>query len=329
MALRPTRLTKIQVGVEATWGTAIAQTAVLPNLESFEIQPEVEISRQPKLGDLAEGTTHDVVEVGVSGSMTERVTYGLLPLWLENIFGDATTAGADPYTHTHEVITTTQPTRKGYTLCKSDGTDEVSLVGGLISEYKITFAPGEDVKGDISWIGARAEDGTLTAGQVDFTDGDQKLLPSELTVYLDPVGSAGSTSLACDALAGELTITPTTTIKTGLGTIGGCDFATTGLDVKLSLSAEAGNASVKTHIENLLGATPTATNVDVQLTFTKSANYDWEIIMPMVLEKAPAWHSDADGILSFDLEFASVKNTTSSATNSFFDSVVTNKDATI
>ena len=329
MTLRPTRLTKTQVGVEAVWGTAIAQTAVLPNLESLEIQPEVEISRQPKLGDLAEGTTHDIVEVGVSASMTERVTYGLLAFWLENIFGDATTAGADPYTHTHEVDTTAQPTRAGYTICKSDGTDEISLVGGLIAEYKITATPGEDVKGDISWIGARAEDGVLTGAQSDFADADQKLLPSELTVYLDALGSAGTTSLACDALSIELTLIPTTMIKPGLGTIGGCDFATTGLDVKLSLSAEAGNADVKTYIENLLGSTPTATNIDVQLSFSKSADYSWVVIVPMVLEKAPAWHSDADGILSFDLEFASVKNSTSSATESFFDSVVTNKDAVI
>ena len=329
MTLRPTRLTKTQVGVEAVWGTAIAQTAVLPNLESFEIQPEVEISRQPKLGDLAEGTTHDIVEVGVSASMTERVTYGLLPFWLENIFGAAATAGADPYTHTHEVDSTTQPTREGYTICKSDGTDEISLVGGLITEYKITATPGEDVKGDLSWIVARAEDGTLTGAQADFADADQKLLPSELTVYLDALGSAGTTALDCDALSIELTLTPTTMVKTGLGTIGGCDYATTGLDVKLSLSAEAGNSDVKTYVENLLGATPTATNIDVQLTFTKSADYDWEVIIPMVLEKAPAWHSDADGVLSFDLEFASVKNSTSSATNSFFDSVVTNKDAVI
>ena len=329
MALRATRLTKTQVGVEAVWGTAIAQTAVLPNLEEFTVQPEVTISRYPNIGDLAEGTSHDITNVFASASMTGRANYGLLAFWLENLFGDAVTAGADPYTHTHEVDSTTAPTRTGITICKSDGTDAITLAGGLISEYKLVVTPGEMVMENITWIGKIAEDGSLTGGQTDFTDADQLMKPTEVTIYLDAVGAAGGTALDCSALSAELSIIADTKVRTGLGTIGGCDFATIGYDIKLTVSAEASNATVKAYVENLLGSTPTATNIDVQLTFTKSANYAWTVIIPMVLETAPAWHTDDDGVLTFDLAFAGVKNSSSSATNDFFDSVVTNKDATV
>lgn len=325
----PTALAVGQIGKESTWGTAVAQTAILANLESLEIQSDTEISKWGRLGDLAANTNNALTMASGTASLTEKASYGQIGLWLQSLFGAATDAGAGPYTHTWEPDSTGSITRIFYTLLKSDATNAASLVGALVDELTLNFSPGEPVTADVSFVGKNVADGTITGSLSDFSDADQFILPSELTVYLDTVGSAGTTSLACDALEGSITFRVNTPLQHGLGTVAACNYTTQAIEIEASLVGNADNATIRTQVEALYGTSPSSSVLDLQLTFAKSANYDLEIIVPVVLDGAPTWQSDRDGSLTFDMSFVGVKNSSSSATNSVADIVLTNQDAVI
>lgn len=328
---RAKNLVSVQVGNESTWGTAVAQTAIVPNLTEFNVKPNITINRRRAgLGNLAMGGAATVTRADGSATMEGYPSYGVLGLWLENLFGAATDAGAGPYTHTHDPDTSAAITRKFYTLMKSDSTDAASLTGGLITEYTLSLSAGEEPTESITWVGKMVADGTITGSLADFTDGDQPILASELTVYLDPVGSAGSTSLACAVKSLDLTLSAETVLTYGVGNTAACNYVTTGYDASVTMTAEADNATVKTYVENLLGSSPTATHLVLQLSFSKSANYAWTLILPCVLTEAPEWHADTDGVITFDMSFGLLKEATATdTTNTVLNSVLTNQDADI
>ena len=194
-----------------------------------------------------------------------------------------------------------------------------------MTEYTLSLAAGEEPTESITWIGKMVADGTITGSLADFTDGDQPILPSELTVYLDAVGSAGTTSLACAVRALDLTISAETILTHGMGNVAACNYVTTGYDVSVALTAEADNSQVKTYVENLLGSSPTATHLALQLSFSKSANYAWTLILPCVLTEAPEWHTDTDGVITFDLSFGLLQEATATdTTNKVLNSVLSN-----
>lgn len=329
---RASNLVTTHVAVESTWGTQPASASnLIPNLTAFNPKPNVTINRRRSgLGSTSMGGSSTVTMAEGTATMEGYPSYGVLGLWLENLFGAATDAGAGPYTHTHDPDLTAAITRKFYTLAKSDGTDGTALGGGLITEYTLSLAAGEEPTESITWIGKSVQDKTVSDASTDFTDGDQPILASELTVYLDAVGSAGTTSLACAVKNLDLTISAETTLTHGVGNIAACNYVTTGYDVSVSLTAEADNSTVKTHVESLLGSSPTATHLALQLSFSKSANYAWTLILPCVLTEAPEWHADSDGVLTFDLSFGLLQEATATdTTNKVLNSVLTNQDSDI
>lgn len=330
MAGRPKQLLKAQIGAESTWGTTVDQTAILNHITDMSLEPSVTTSLIPRLGNLANAVSAAVTKTGGEASITETANYGQLGLWLEGALGAATDGGAGPYTHTWQPTGAAAITRIFYTLAMGDSSDVYSLAGALVKEIKLTFTPGEPVKCDVSFVGKHVESDAFTGSLSDFTDSTQLLLPSEVAVAIDTIGGTlGSTVLNCDALSGTWTLTVETPIQYGLGTLSGCDYATTKIESKLELTAEFGNSTTNAAAEALLGASPTLTQRDIRLSFTKSANYSLVIDAPMTLAESPTYYDDEDGMLTIEMTWVTTVNSSSSTTSKFLDIVLTNQDATI
>jgi hypothetical protein len=323
------KLGAVQIGAESTWGTTVDQTAIVANVDECQLDTETTIARWGRLGDLAESVQRALTMTSGSASLSEKASYGQIGLWLQSLFGAATDAGAGPYTHTWEPDTTAAITPIFYTLLKSDGTNAASLAGAIVTELTLTFDPGEPVSAAVSFVGKNVQDDAITGSLSDFTDSTQIILPTELTVSLDPVGSAGSTNLDCDALSGSLTFRATTEIQHGLGAVAGCTYVRTTYETAASIVANASSSTFRTEVETHYGTAPTSTALDLHFNFSKSANYSLVVIMPCVMESTPTWHSERDGTSTFDASFVGVKSSSSSATNDFLDIVLTNQDAVI
>jgi len=328
---RSAQLRKIQIGTESSFGTGVAQTAILPNVTDISITPEVEVVRYRQLSSLSHGVSASIDKVSASAELSGRATYGVAGLWLQSLFGAASDAGASPYTHTWEIDPTSAPTRKFYTLLSTDGTDAVSVYSAVAHTYTLTADLGGQVTESVSFVGETVRDGTATGSLSNFSDSDQHMMPNDVFVYLDDLGSAGTTALGCDALSLEVTMSADTQLIHGLGQQRPCGFITTGFDIQVSLVAQADNSDVKDLVEDLFGTNPDSqiSIKDLKVSFGKSASYYLDITMPVRLLSAPTWHTDSDGILTFELDLGVVESSSSSAANGFCDIVLGNDDAVI
>jgi len=92
----------------------------------------------------------------------------------------------------------------------------------------------------------------------------------------------------------------------------------TGYDVTASLTVDIEDSGLFSAID-AVAESYTSTSYDLQLSFSKSANYALDIIVPVRYATAPDFFGDADGVAVWEIELESVKDSSSSATNGFLD----------
>lgn len=321
-----THLQQVQIGKESTRGTRVATVRELIDSTTLDLQGEPVISEKRGMGSRAV-LTRDITGQSGMATLEQDATYNNLPVIFNSLFGTATPSGVGPYTRTYAAPDGSDPTRSFFTLLKGDASDVNSLAGAVCSSAKITAGVGEYVTISSEWVGTEVGGDTLDAVSPPTTL--TYVLPQHLTVSLGALGGA-LTALGCDLISFEMEINTNTTNRGGLGQLAPCDFNMGELEITVSMTVTADNATGKALYEALRGTSPSLTKQDMTVLFSEGVNNSAQFDMPVTLTAMPNLYGDEDGVATVEMEFSAYLDLTGTTSfSSSCDVTLINQEATL
>lgn len=209
MAERSTINQSVQIGVEATPGTAVAASKRLQSM-GFSIQPEVDISglrpigqKYPSLQILGkEWASADVDGSPCYTELPYAFASVLTAPTVTQVMDGATTTGAYRWTFTSNTFGDDAP--KTFTIEQGSAFRAQRIVNAILKDYSWEWSRDEiSLGGEV--LGRAIEDGiTLTAAPTSLPL--VPVLPAQLSVYLDATSAAIGTTKLLRVLKGEFNI---------------------------------------------------------------------------------------------------------------------------
>lgn len=314
-------LLEFQVGTESTWGTGVTPTAKLMGVEDGTIDPgvtgEVFPDRRRSLGG---GYLAALTSVMPNGKMDILGTYEDTPYYLDNLLGQATPSGSNPYTRAYSAPLGTAPSPRILTLVYGDATDCSQLAGALISKLVIKGENGGPMRMTADLIGKQESAGTLES----LSDRTVNLVMGDHTaLYVDTWGGTiGSTQISAAAFSYEITIDAKRAGQQFLGALTAGNWHEAdggdGWDGELKLMLELNSASRS--VLTALRSSSTLFQRQVRITNTSGTNvvrFDFA----GTSEKAPTLFTDRDGVVTFE---CTLKRTYNSGLANWFKAQVVN-----
>jgi hypothetical protein len=135
------KLRQVQVGKEVTWGTEVAATARLAELEDAEFEANIEIEEYANLGTLSPAGSADVVFADGKIVLTGRWTFEDAPFFLQGMFGVSAPTGAGPYvrTYTNPHNQSYNPISYAFQYGIVGSTALYKALGCLLTDVEITY----------------------------------------------------------------------------------------------------------------------------------------------------------------------------------------------
>lgn len=153
MALQKGSTVNILIGEESTFGTA-ATTGFKVPVNTFGLR-----ANRPKNTPMTlTGTRNPAApfdgNLGVAGTVVVPIDSAAMPYWLQKMFGDASTTGADPYVHEYKIGSsmpsfTLEPQYTDLAVSKYD-----QFTGCKVSGFSIEFGGDGELVGNIEVAGA-------------------------------------------------------------------------------------------------------------------------------------------------------------------------------
>ena len=316
----------VELGVETTWGTAVAPTTKVAAITEISMQPGVETADFQSLEGLGPRYQTAIVATMGEGSASGYLDYQFLHVWLSSLMKTVSPTGAGPYVWTFSPTLTAQPTRKFFTIAYGDTTEAYSLVGALVNSMTISGASKEAVTIDMDFLGMQVEADALAGASVD--NAAVIATAADSTFSMDDMNTStpahGTTSIGCDAFSFELELNSNTALVMGLGSVNPCEYFSRRWEGTLSVTMEfpgTGNVT-KTLLANHLGASPSQVRKDMEINIT-DGTYICQIQFTGEMMSTPEIFSDRDGVTTLELEFAGFINSGWNSGN-FVEIAVTN-----
>ncbi len=305
----PSRLIRLQLGQEVTWGTSVAATSILNGLDKM---PTITATVKDTIFDEQRGSlvpSYSNAQVATSGQfdLSGYVTFEDILYILNGVFGKITPTGAGPYSWAAAVPTTAVFSPVAYTMELGDlgVATGVKLTGGLIQQWTIAGTQQKEMSFTAKGFGQSAVFGTTPTAALAYRTTEIALTP-ETAVYMDPAGTAAGTTI----YSGQL-IDFTLTGDSGLApfSAGGSKspvtftFAKQQLSLKVSL---AYSAALDTALQANLLAGKTAIFQLKTTSGTKSITINFS----GALKSDPQYFGDSQGAQMVSLEMDAVYDAT-------------------
>ncbi len=319
-------LLEVQLGTEATdaWGTAVAPSVKLMGIDEVTITP---IKQSAQVGEIKGSLAPAFISIREmeegAASIGGVITYQDFPYFLDALFGGALDSDDGGYaTDANGTIGRTYNAPLGtfdtdldaassFTIVYGEGTnqatDVVSLTGGTLNALTVSASTGGASRFSADFLGNKVKGdtlGDLADRTVEVVMGDQ------WAIYIDPSTDAvGTTQLTNVAFSFELVINPNRALVRHLGNLEPDEYRDAKWNGSLSLSLELDTDSAAYH-QSLITATTTFERV-IRLeasTGTGATARRVRFDFNGVITSAPSAFTDADGVITVDLEFVGQYN---------------------
>lgn len=200
---------KLQVGLEATKGTAVAATAVLRVAGTIEDQTEVTFADED-VGIIGGTDRSYIAKKGAELKLDDTpATFEQLPILLSMGLDDVVTGAADgagtDKIYDYVLATTTEPGFKTYTIEGGDDQQAEEMEYAFAQEIVLKGAMGEAFMMSATIVGRQVTDTTFT-GAISVA-AVEDILFSSSKFYIDAIGGTiGTTQVTQTLLDAELTI---------------------------------------------------------------------------------------------------------------------------
>jgi hypothetical protein len=194
----PSRLIRLQLGQEVTWGTAVAATSILNGLDKLPtITPQVKDTIfDEQRGSLAPSYSSAQVMTGAQFDLSGYVTFEDILYILNGVYGKITPTGTGPYVWTALIPSTATFTPVAYTMELGDlgVATGVKLTGGLIQQWTIAGTQQKEMTFTAKGFGQAAVFGITPTAALAYRTTEIALTP-ETAMYMDPAGTAPGTTI--------------------------------------------------------------------------------------------------------------------------------------
>jgi len=315
-----TPLYKYQIGKETTWGTAVAATAQLGMVEDMTFQPEVKAENVMD----SRGTLAPAYQAALYGShgtakMTGILSYEDAPYFFDNMMGEATPTGSNPYTYAYTAPLGTLPTRRVLTVIRGAAaplSNIYTLAGGVIQEATFKCESQQPLKYDLTLVGKNIATGTLASLS------DRSLTPimaHQGTIFIDAVGGTiGTTAVTTLWFSWELNMKSNADVNFGIGSQNAVGFREGKWEVTEKFKMEI-DATTKAMLDSVIGTSLLQKQIRVKFTTGASAICQFDTGISFLA--APEVTTDTDGISTLEFEATGIYNT---ALGNYLKTSVTN-----
>lgn len=318
-------LYKYQIGKETTWGTAVTPTAQLGLVEKLDIMPEVEAENiKDSRGTLAPAYQAALYGSNATAKASGIMPYEDLPYFLDNMCGEATPSGANPYVYAYSAPLGTLPTRRIWTIVKgmSAPTSNIyGLAGGVLTELTLKTESKKPLTYDATFAGKSMASVSLAALS------DRSLTPimaHQASIYIDAVGGTiGSTAVTTLWFSWELNIKTNAAVNFGIGSQNAVGFREAKWEVKEKFKMEI-DATTKAMLDSIIGTSLLQKQIRTKFTTGASAIAQFDTGVSFL--KSPEFTTDTDGVSTLEFEATSIYNT---ALANHFKASVTNTVSTL
>jgi len=199
----------IQLGREATAGTAVAATTIWRGRGIFQPDKQIVVPEED-LGIFGGLDRSYIPYVGPGFKMDPTpATFEQLPHILDAAIGEATPAAdgdGSGYVYTYTLAETSEATPQTYTIEGGDDTQCEEMEYSIVSEFNINGASKEAVMVDATWFGRQLSKVTKTASLEPPTSIDT-ILFGKATLAIDAIdGTAGTTNKANSLMGFKLNV---------------------------------------------------------------------------------------------------------------------------
>ena len=229
---------RVEVGVESTWGTAVAGGNRIGSFSELVMEPLVSSSGfSSTAGPLP---LHDARLDTVSALVNASgfLDYSVFHLWLNSLIYASTKSGG---TVDWLVPETTYPARSSYTVIYGDANESYSALGAMVSAITLSADPPGSVNLDLEFLGSMAD--TDAIDSVSYLSAIAPAETSQVSVYIDAAGAGdnyGTTEVINQCAGLSLLLENGLEIVHSVSQRHGADFRHRGWDGELELDLMIG-----------------------------------------------------------------------------------------
>lgn len=297
-------LEQYQVGEEAEWGSVAAPTAKLMGIERITLQPHTQVLRhRDRRASLAPAYESDIVRTFGEGNVQGDVLYEDICYWLDNLFGEATPSGEDPYTRAYAAPLSAVPSGpKLLSVVDATGSQVYSLTGALVNGLTISGRSGEALKFSAPLIG-KAVATDSTAALDDRTV--NRVMADHVALFIDTwAGTIGTTEIDETVIYSfELSIQPNRALIFGVGSEAPVDWRESSggpWEGSLKMTLEF-DAVSKAFLDAIVAASAVFQR-QVRIKASNTVDRDLQIDFAGSQEDAPSVFTDDDGVATIEFE---------------------------
>lgn len=310
MANTPKQM-QYRMGVESTdaWGTAVAQTVKLMDVETLDFTPIVTgMQIKDQRGTLVPGYKSVLTEIRAEASLGGWLNVEQCPYWFNSLLSDKTpTTDADGNTWAWEAPVASSdglPAINSFTIAKGIETDANSIkaiTGATVNSMNLSGAVNEPLRIQLGLIGKGISTDTFDACADSTT---QILTGCNVALYVDPDSDAvGTTAISTTGFDFSLDINAN---RSTFGHLGSCQhtaYKEAGFEGALTLGLEL-NATSAAYFDDVInaGTSGLVKKVVRVLAQVDTDNYV-QVDFNGVINEAPQFAADRDGVstLNFTL----------------------------
>jgi hypothetical protein len=302
-------LMQVQVGKETVWGTPVAATAKLMNVEDVKIGDKTKAKGlKPRLGSLAPLYYSMLNEIYATAKLNGFATYEDVLYWIEGMFGeDTTVTGAGPYVRGYTAPATATVVAPRYqTLIYGNTTDGVYKLAGVVpTKFTLSIDTAAETKFAVEVLGKQVTTGTLAALS---NRTNNPIMGNDWALYIDAwAGTIGTTAVATTAFSAELTFQNNINLRHYLGSLTKGAVAQPRWTGSLKISADL-NATSKAFYDAMIAGSAVFQK-QVRLKATQGTNILSFDFAGFSEESPEAWN-ERDGVATMDINLVGQDNTT-------------------
>jgi len=294
------------MGTEATdaWGTAVAQSVKLMNIDSFDITPLVESAQVKDMrGSLAPGHQSIHNRTTATATMNGMLTVEQSPYWFNSLLQTVTPTVDTEATWNWAAPLTASPAISSYTIAKGNVNDAgsiKSLSGAIVRSLNISGAVNQPLAFTANFIGKSADTDTFDSdAEADVST--TILTGCDVAIYIDPSSdAAGTTAITNTGFDFSLDINSNRDVFNYLGSCTPGNWRDARFEGALTLGLEL-NTTSAAYLDAIL-TTSTAGIFErvVRIKATEGTDY-LQIDFNGVALEAPQLFTDRDGITTINL----------------------------
>lgn len=291
---------RAQAGTQSVFATGVTPTVMLRGVEELTLRSANDIEvRGDMTQGLAGGDTGMVNGIAGAGSFSGWGSYEHICYWLDNLLGQATPTGANPYTRNYAAPLTTIPASRILSLVKGDSTiGAYRMIGSLLSSMTMRFEQKSPLKISGDLIGVSLGATTLA---VLTTPTVNPIMASHLSsIKWDAWGGTmGTTTLAnCTVRFAELMVKPDRNARSCFGSLAAQSYVENPWEGTLKLGLEF-NATTKTDVDAIVAGT--LTQKQVELTASNGASQSFKIQFAGTVTDDLEIFGDDDGVVTAEI----------------------------